>query len=220
MAEVKIPQVNSPAKSSLTRESSSLSSKPVESIDFKGSVKVKEPSRKEKIKSIFISEDAKDVGQYILWDILIPTIKRTIRDVIVGSTDRIFLGTNTPPSSNLYRERGITYPRHVNYAQASRQTQRPEVTRVSPRPLRSSFRLNEIIFDYREDAESVLEHMMDYLEDQSYVTVADYLKFCGQRNSNYTTENWGWYDLNQAYISGNETSGFMLTLPEPVVVKR
>jgi len=80
MAEVvNIPKVS---QSSLTRESSSLSrpkqEKPqVKTVDFEGGVTVKKKSFGDKLKETFIKQDLEDVRDYIIWDIVVPTIART-----------------------------------------------------------------------------------------------------------------------------------------------
>lgn len=220
MAEViNIPTVGNSA-SSLTREHSSLSQDTprkdtaIEKVELKGSVKVKKQSFGQKLKETFIADDARDVGDYILWDIIIPTIRRTIRDVIVGSTDRIFLGTGAAPSSgsSLYRERGVTYVKSRNdYASISAKKNRPQ---LAPKP---NMRLDDIVFEQYEDASAVLERLVDYLETYGKVSVDDYFDLCG-KSSPYTAQAWGWTSLTNATII-NTVGGYFIKLPNPVVIK-
>ncbi len=222
MAEViKVPKVK---ESSLTRETSTLNggadAKPaIEKVELKGTVVSKKPSFLTKLKDTFIADDARDVGDYIVWDILVPTIKRTIRDVIVGSTDRVFLGTSSPnSSSSLYRERGVTYVKHTDYSSASKTRTRNDIRPQSVRPsTRTNFHLNEIVFDNYDDASAVLERLVDYLETYGKVSVDDYFDLVGQ-SSDYTAQNWGWTSLASATIV-NTFGGYFIKLPNPIVIK-
>lgn len=224
MAEVvNIPKVD---KSSLTRESSSLTTDlarvekkpPIEKVQLKGTVVEKKPSFITKLRETFIAEDARDVGDYVVWDILVPTIKRTIRDIIIGTADRVFLGSSSPNSSNsLYRERGVTYVKaRTDYASAAKRTS--ESSRPVQRTVnRSNFHLNEIIFDNYDDAAAVLEKMIDYLDTYGKVSVDEYFDMIGH-SADYTAQNWGWKSLSSATIV-NTFGGYFIKLPNPIVIK-
>lgn len=230
MAEVvNIPKVG-PSQGGLAREKTSLDNskksdekKPIEKVPLKGTVIQKKPSFASKLKETFIAEDARDVGDYILWDILVPTVKRTIRDIIVGSADRVFLGTGVSSNSSvLHRERGVTYvKRRTDYSSAS-QSNRPG-TRVetrslpSPQGSRINFGLNDIVFDNYEDASNVLERLVDYLDTYGQVSVDDYFDLIGQ-TSPYTAQRWGWSSLSSATII-NVNGGYFIKLPNPTIIK-
>ena len=228
MAEVNnMPKVS---QSDLTRETSTLTNpivkdKPgIEKVELKGTVVTQKPSFLSKLKETFIADDARDVGDYIVWDILVPTIKRTIRDIIVGSADRVFLGSSSPnSSSSLYRERGVTYVKRTDYSTLSRSQQnRPKYLesreQKDNRPAtRSNFQLNSIIFDNYDDAASVLERMVDYLDTYGQVSVDDYFDLVGQ-SSDYTAQNWGWTSLASATIV-TTFGGYFIKLPNPVIIK-
>lgn len=225
MAEVvNIPKLG-PSQSSLSRERSSLDApaktekKEIEKVNLKGTVVVKKPSFISRLKETFIAEDARDVGDYILWDILVPTIKRTIRDIIVGSADRVFLGTGvSSSSSNLYRERGVTYVRRTDYGAVSRPTIKATGVKVENKPQsRINFGLDDIVFDNYEDAASVLERLVDYLDTYGQVTVDDYFDLIG-KSSPFTTQSWGWKSLSSASIV-TTTNGYFIKLPRPIVIK-
>ena len=223
MAEiVNVPKLG-PTQANLTREKSSLDGpvrsvdKPaIEKVELKGTVVAKRPSFLSRLKDTFVAEDIHDVGDYIIWDIVIPTIRRTIRDVIVGAADRVFLGTTTPStSSNLYRERGVTYVKRTDYGSASRAKADTRPQNVA-RP-RVNFGIDNIVFDNYEDASSVLERLIDYLDTYGKVSVDDYLDLCGQKQD-YTARNWGWLSLSSATIV-NVPGGYLIKLPTPVVIK-
>lgn len=230
MAEVvNVPKVG-PSQGGLTREHSSLSApikepkKPIEKVELKGTVVSKRPSFLSRVRDTFIKEDIHDVGDFILWDIVVPTIGRTLNDIICGTANRIFLGTGYSNSnSNLYRERGVTYVKRTDYSSASRtvrsgsqteQRRLPAQTQAQPRV---NFGLNEIVFDNYEDASSVLERLVDYLDTYGSVSVDDYFDLIG-KSSPYTTQKWGWTSLSSATIV-NAAGGYFIKLPAPVIIK-
>ncbi len=224
MAEVvNIPKVG-PSQGGLARERSSLDAplkqeqKAIEKVDLKGTVVVKKPSFVSRLKETFIAEDARDVGDYILWDILVPTIKRTIRDIIVGSADRVFLGTGvSSSSSNLYRERGVTYVRRTDYGAGSRPTIKATNVKVETKPQsRINFGLDDIIFDKYDDAASVLERLVDYLDTYGQVSVDEYFDLIGQ-SAPFTTQKWGWKSLSSASIV-TVAGGYFIKLPKPILI--
>lgn len=224
MAEADMPKVG-PAQGGMTREKSSLSgggSAPrndIQKVELKGKVVQKKQSFGDKLKETFIAEDARDVGDYILWDILIPTIKRTIRDIIVGSADRIFLGTGISSSQNLVRERGVTrvVTRNDYSSISSRKSAVSSIPSAKTTGRSPNFGLNDVIFEAYDDAANVLDRMVDYLETYGVVRVDDFFDLVG-KSSQYTSQNWGWYSLSAASIV-TVRGGYFIKLPAPVVIK-
>lgn len=227
MAEVvNVPKIG-PSQGGLTRENSSLSGpikdkkKPIEKVELKGTVVAKRPSLLSRLRDTFIKEDIHDVGDYILWDIIVPTIGRTLNDIICGTSNRIFLGSGYSPSnSNLYRERGVTYVRRTDYNSVSNKPARTESRRLPAQTQpqnRVNFGLNEIVFDNYDDAASVLERLVDYLDTYGSVSVDDFFDLIGQ-TSPYTSQKWGWTSLTSATIV-NSVGGYFIKLPAPVVIK-
>lgn len=224
MAEVKMGSV----QSGLTREKTSLDTPVVaesphmEKLELKGTVVVRKPSFLSRLKDTFIAEDARDVGDYIVWDILIPTIKRTIRDIIVGAADRVFLGvgTSSVPSS-VYRVGSSTSSRRTDYTASNRlASKRPGGTgpRIEQRTNTINFGLDNIIFDKYDDAASVLESLVDCLDRYGQVKVDDYFDLIGQSAPlTFPAQKWGWTSLSTACIV-TTINGYFIKLPKPSVL--
>ena len=224
MAEADMPKVG-PAQGGMTREKSSLSgggSAPrndIQKVELKGKVVQKKQSFGDKLKETFIAEDARDVGDYILWDILVPTIKRTIRDIIVGSADRIFLGTGTSSSQNLVREHGVTrvVTRNDYSSISSRKSAVSSIPSAKTTGRSPNFGLNDVIFESYDDAANVLDRMVDFLETYGNVSVDDFFDLVG-KSAPYTAQNWGWKNLSAASIV-TVSGGYFIKLPTPVIIK-
>ncbi|MBO4735003.1 MAG: hypothetical protein J5614_01280, partial [Paludibacteraceae bacterium] len=74
--------------------------------------------------------------------------------------------------------------------------------------------IDDIIFDYREDAEDCLDRMCDYLERYDSVPVSYMFDICGMTvPGDFTNEDWGWYNLSSAKVR-HVSGGYILDLPK------
>lgn len=158
----------------------------------------------DKLGSIFIANDVKDVKNYILQDVLIPTIKRAFYDIVCNGTGML-LGERNPlrgggPASKVsyrsYYDRGDD--RRNNGSNAGSKE-------------RSSYSYNDLIFNNRGDAEVVLERMYELLDRFEAVSVADLFDLAGE-SSNYTDNKYGWTNLDEARVQGVR-EGYIIQLP-------
>ena len=81
--------------------------KKVEKVVTKGAVKTKKQSELKKIAGNIISEEAKSIKDYAIYDVVIPVIKDTITQLIKGSIDMLFYG-------EVRSSRGSSYYRGTN----------------------------------------------------------------------------------------------------------
>lgn len=73
--------------------------------------------------------------------------------------------------------------------------------------------IHHIVFDSREDAESVYDSMLTCLNNYGMVSVADYYDLAGQ-TSTYTDSRYGWFKLSGACVSRTR-NGYEIRLPRP-----
>ena len=159
-----------------------------------------------KISEEFISEDGKGVGDYILIDVLVPAIKKTISDIVTNGIDMILYGTTNRKSSNNIPAYRVSYRNY--YEQRNNDYARPRVGQ--------NYNYNDIVFQTRGDADAVLNCMKDILNSYGIVKVADYYDAAGT-DCSYTDNNYGWTDLRYADVVrvGN---GYSLRLPKPMPI--
>ena len=104
--------------------------------------KLKKKSEIKKLSDVFLAEDAGNVGNYILMDVIIPAIKKTVSDIVRDGIDMMLFG-----SKQANRSSG-TNVRYVSYSKMSdrdrqrddprdRSSARTRYSRPSPRPARS-----------------------------------------------------------------------------------
>lgn len=167
-----------------------------------GNVVVKKKSAFAKLRDVFIAEDANKVGNYILLDVLVPSIKRAIVDIIKSSADMIFgtTGSSKPSTTTKYSYGGIPY---VSYSSANK---KPE-----PSVARSQYEIGDIVFENRADAEEVLSKMDELISVYGQASVAD---LCELVNSPYefVANKYGWKDLHDA-VPIRTPNGYSLRLP-------
>ena len=168
-----------------------------------GNVTIKKKSALVKIRDMFIAEDADKVGNYILIDVLVPSIKKAIVDIIKSSADMIF-GTKGSQKSGgtTYSYGGTPY---VSYSTQSKP--KPEPVNVA----RSQYEVGDIIFENRADAEEVLDKLGELISVYGQASVAD---LCEMVNAPYefVANKYGWKDVHDA-VAIRVPDGYSLRLP-------
>ena len=183
--------------------------KRVEKI-VKGKVTVKKNEMR-RLTDIFILEDVSKVKDYIIHDVLIPTIKETIYDVIVNSLDISLFGGR---SSGSKRSRRPTADKvsYTDYGSMSRSEERTRSARTS-----SVYSYDDIVIPTRGEAEAVLERMDELLETYEQVRVADLYELVGITGE-YTDNKYGWVNLQNADVV-RVRNGYKIKLPRAMPLR-
>lgn len=170
-----------------------------------GNVKTKKKSDVHKFADIFISEDAANVKNYILMDVLVPTVKKAISDIITNGIDMILYGGNgRKPGSRVDK---VSYR---DYSSTSRGDDRPARTR-------SGYSYDDVILDTRGEAEEVLDRMDELIDTYGAVSVADLYDLVGI-TCNYTDNKYGWTNIRNAEPI-RVRNGYMLKLPKAIPIE-
>lgn len=175
--------------------------KKVEKV-VKGSVKTKKKGSISKLSDVLISEDANNVKSYILLDVLVPTVKKAIVDIVTDAVNMIFLGgtgrSKTTSSSNYISYNRLAEPRDRYDSSASRAGSR--------------FDYENIVFASRVDAEAIIEQMNDIISSYGFVTVAD-LYDMADLSHPYTSNDYGWTSIVSAAVI-HVRDGWVIKLPK------
>ena len=172
---------------------------------IQGTAKVKKSNELRKITDIFISEDIANVKSYIVMDVLIPTIKKAVSDIIKNGIDMILYGSVSPTRSNSTANR-ISYSK---YYDDNRNT-------VRDSRAKSGFRSDDIIFDNRGEAEIVLSRMDELIDTYGIVTIADLYDLAGV-TGDYTTNNYGWTNIRNAEVV-RVRDGYIIKMPKAIPI--
>ena len=170
-----------------------------------GKVKTKKKSEIHKLTDVFISEDISSVKEYIIMDVLLPTVKKAISEMVTNGIDMLLYGE----ARGNRKDRGgskVSYSKYYDYGDRDRDYDRRR-TRT-----RMGYDYDEIVLESRGEAEEVLERMDDLLDNYGIVSVADLYDLVGI-TGNYTDNKYGWTSLRNASVQ-RLRDGYLLKLPK------
>ena len=81
----------------------------------------------------------------------------------------------------------------------------------------TSYILETIVFESREEAETVLDGLLENIRTYGYTSVSDLYDLADVKNINYTNHKFGWECLNTAKID-RVRDGYILNLPKPIPI--
>lgn len=167
-----------------------------------------------KVSSAFTGDDAKSIGQYVIFDVAIPAIRDLAFDMIKEGAQRAFYPTN---GGSYQPSRG--YAGRTNYGGYSANGTRdytPGGVNNGPTKVRvqNAHSFTDIFLESRGDAEIVLKEMADAIVNYGEVTVADFLKLVG-RKADFTDDGYGWTDLRQLGNPKHTRNGWQIILDRP-----
>lgn len=176
-----------------------------------GKVIKKQRSFGQKLSETFFGDDTRSVGDYILHDVLIPAMKSTLSDMVGGGIEMLLFGERKSSSrSRMFRDRDRSY---VPYNRMARRDDFSDDRRYMSRSARSRHDFDDIILETRGEAEDVLSHMVDLIEDYGVASVGDYYDLLGIE-SNFTDNKYGWINVADGYVD-RVRDGYCIRLPRP-----
>lgn len=179
----------------------------VEPLDGVTAKKIKTPLSA-RLRQAFTNDDARSVGDYLLFDVAVPAIKATIFDLIQGGASRALFGQGVGA-------RQPTRGSNINYNNISRgQITGPAGGVVQPQMSardRATFNFEGIVFPTRVGAERALTAMLETIEQYGVFAVADLYDLVNIAGS-FADDKWGWFNLQGADIVPVR-NGFILDLP-------
>ena len=169
-----------------------------------GQVRTRKKSEVAKLADVFISEDVHNVKSYILMDVLVPTIKKAIVDIVTDGVNMMFFGGAAGKRSS--RESKVSYrnyydSRDNNYRERSG----------------SRFDFDDIEFDNRGEAEAVLDQMSDMIDRYGIVTVAAMYDMA-DRSHPFTANKYGWTSISTARVVPTRDGWYVIKLPKAMPI--
>ena len=160
---------------------------------------------------MFVSEDASKVKSYILMDVLVPTIKKAISDIVKNGVDMILYGEVGQSKKHTYAST-VSYRDY--YDNGSRSVSRfddPSRARV-----RAGYSFDDVILETRGEAEEVLSSMDELIETYGSVSVADMYDLIGE-TCPYTAYKYGWTNIRNAEIV-RVRDGYIIRMPKAMPI--
>lgn len=156
----------------------------------------------------FVTEDITDVGTYVVADILIPTLKTLILEMLSNGSERFLFGDGQTRA-----RRGGSRARnaHVSYGNFYRDEE-PAARR--PAQTRRKAGLDDIVLETRGEAEDVIGALVEIIDQYSETSVSDLYELVGI-TGDFTDQSIGWTNLSKATCS-RVRNGYALNLPRPI----
>lgn len=155
-----------------------------------------------KLKELFISDDIENVRSYLLLDVIVPTVKDAIIDIV-----RMALFGS---SGNGGTRRSGERTQYVNFYGKNNNTN--NVTRA-----KVGYSYEDVIVPTRQDAEEVVYNLNSILDDYKLVSVADLYELVGVE-ARFTDNNYGWSDLRNVGIE-RVNDGYLIRMPRVSALK-
>lgn len=218
MAEVDVSKLydNLPDNSHKARNEKAKAPVPAEKKEekrvekvIKGKAKVKKNEMR-KLSDVFISEDVGNVKNYILMDVIVPSVKKALYDLVVGALDMTLYGGRGGGGGKRPTADKVSYR---DYNGVSRRDERSyNTTRTA-----SGYSYDDIIVDTRGEAEAVIMRMDEIMEEYEQVRVADLYDLVGI-SGNYTDNNYGWTNIRNAEVV-RVRDGYKIKMPRAIPLK-
>lgn len=162
-----------------------------------------------------VVDDLKDIARYLVFDVILPEVKQTLYKAICGgahkalwhdeqnhTTDR-YTVYDRPSYGDGYWYRN-SYPISPSYNSGSNKVVSREIPRSEL----------EVYFRTREEAQRVMDTILQKYDDSGYVTVNDYYVMSGL-SSDFTKEPYGWESLPINSVRVEHTPyGFTIRMPK------
>lgn len=177
----------------------------------KTQARIRKKSPGKKFLESFIADDAVNIKDYIIYDVLLPALKNTVVDAVTNSIQMIFWGDKRP-SSNTLRSGGKTYVSYGSYSSISSSNNRRDMGAGS----RARHNFDDLVLSSRGEAEDVLSQLVDLTIDYGFASIADLYYMTGLQ-STPTDQKWGWRDLSTAYVA-RVRDGYMIKLPKTILI--
>lgn len=166
----------------------------------------RKPSLGKRIAETFSGDDMRSVGQYILFEVVIPAAKTMLSEAMSQGTDRLLWGDSRSGSRRGTAGAGSRTPYNRMY---SRPTEQPR--QLSSRA-RATHDFDDIVIANRGEAEEVLERLTDLVDSYDVASVSDLYELVGI-TGNFTDDKWGWYDMRGSSVV-RVRDGWLLSLPK------
>ena len=172
-----------------------------------------------KFKGVFFGGDFKTAMRFVVAEVLYPAARDLIFDSVIEGTRRVVY-----PESQNYRRRPVEYRPRIQYNNPQqynnpiyRQDPRGHVPDQAPHIYPQQYRpnkqdlSNDIILGTREEAELVVERLIDIVDKYDVASLADLYDLLGL-SSSHVDNKWGWSYLNNIEIR-QVRNGYLIDLP-------
>lgn len=160
-----------------------------------------------KITDMFISEDASNVKQYVVMDVIVPAFKKLVYDIFTDGIDMILYGGTGEGKRKTSSGSKVSYRKYYD--------DRRDDRRESRYSDRNRFDYDDIEFESRGEAEAVRMEMLDCIDRYGTVSVADMYDMAGLA-APYTSSKFGWSSIRTAEVKRVRGGKYIIDLPKAI----
>lgn len=189
-----------------------------EAVVSKDQVMRKKQNAFRRVQHRIVEGNSKSLLDYIVDDVVVPTLKSTFVDVISNGADILMYGEprHGRPTSGATRitrgGRDDNWTPYRNIATPSN-SRNPIRSGNSAAGLRDKLALDDFVFTTRTAANDVLDRMSTLIDDYGMVSVLNLYDFCDM-TCPFTYDDYVWTDLSTVAIKPVR-DGWLLSLPTP-----
>ena len=159
-----------------------------------------------RIMETFTGDDSRSVGQYVLFEVIMPAVKSMISDAVSGGVERLLFGDNARRVGGGGPRRGYTAYDKVSTNPS------PNAQRSISQRAQATHNFDEIVLADRGEAESVIDQLVMCIDAYDVARVSDLYELVGITGS-FADDKWGWTDLRGARVVPVR-GGYLLSLPK------
>lgn len=158
-----------------------------------------------KMSDIFVAEDIQTVKTRMFMDVLVPSLKDVIANMVISGVQMILFGD----SGRRNRAPGARYD-YGGYYNSLNQQQKTQKADYS-------YGYNDPVVNSRGDAERILQEMAEIIGEYGKASIADLYDLCGI-TGRPTDMNYGWTEMPGARPV-RIPDGYLIQMPRPVCIK-
>ena len=171
-----------------------------------GEITTRKKSFLRKAADIIINQNVDNIKDYVIFDVIIPSIRNTVNDTLISIVEMLFgsrrKSNGTPTTSySAYYKNGQSTTKPAN-----------QDNRGSLGLSKRDF--DEVIVENRWEAEDIIDQMVSCIAEYGSVSIADFYELVGIQ-SNFTDNKYGWTNLSSAMVE-RVGGGYLIKLPPTV----
>lgn len=176
-----------------------------------GKVTVKKKPAGQRFRESLGLESSRTVGDYLVWDVLIPAAKEMVADLVKKGIDVFLYGGSSQTSS---RRNGKGHVSYEGYYSSRRNGDYKSERRVRAGN-RYAMDFREFVFDDRRDADMVLSELCEIIDTYGFAKLSDFYSLVGESDRTFTDHGYGWDALGSASVE-RVRDGWVLDMPRPI----
>lgn len=176
-----------------------------------GDVIVKKPGIGARFKGIFLGGDMKTASQFVVAEVLFPAVRNLVVDMINQGTDRLVYGEGGRRRRPTSYSGRIQYNNPIMRQDPARRAYLPDQRPVDRWARGGERNVDDIIVASKQDADTVVERLIDIVDVYEVASVADLFELLGL-SSSHVDHKWGWTHLANIEVR-QVREGYKISLP-------